>query len=158
MDERVIFLIIGLILTITFLIFFILKKYLEMISIRNELKTEKANVFRIVKITSFSYNHEKASKFSIGIYPIKSDVIFTQTAMFFLPQKFSLFLALTEMPRKFNKNLDEFIMVNHNSNELTFKFENKEAFLKRKIIEISVKGNYEILGEINNYFADWRKK
>lgn len=140
-----------------YLTIFISIKWLQIISIKREFKNEKIKEFRTVKITSLSYNHEKGSKLSIGIYPIKSGLIFTQNELIFLPQRFSLFLALTEMPRKFNKNLDELIMVNNNSQELTFKFKNKEAFLKRKIIEISVNGNKDILGEINDYFTNWSK-
>lgn len=146
----------GLIFGVSFYIIWSVIKWRKSVLHIRKLNDRKIKEFKNLRITSFSYNGESiGSKISMGIYPIKSQIIFTENELYFLPQNYSLFLGMSEIPRSFNKNLDSNSNKRILKKELLIKFENKEIRFKRKIIEISLTGNQLKIDEFENYLNDW---
>ena len=157
MDSEI--LILVLLLFSAYILIFTVIKWFKVLRIRKEINDGKLISFKELKLTSFSYNGEGIKgKSSIGMFPLKSEIIFTKNELFFLPLKFSFLLGMSEIPRSFNKNFDSNSNKRILKKELMIKFENKEIKFKRKIIEITLTGNQFKVDEFENYLNDWLKK
>lgn len=149
-------LVITLILICTFLIIWSFIKWGQSIAQKRNLKHKELKIFEGIRITSFSYDGEGIrSKISMGIYPIKAQMIFTEDELYFLPKNYSLFLGMTELPRSLHKPSEKCSFKRILPKELMVKFENKDLILRRNIIEISVTSSQSKIDEIENYLMNW---
>lgn len=88
------------------------------------------------------------------LFSVKTALQFTPNELYFLPQKYSVFLGSSVLPISLNKRLFNYSIDQSIPTQITFKWEEEMSSQIRKIM-IEVKNDKIALDELRSYINHW---